>query len=430
MYNILIISPYFPPINTPDLHRVRLSLPYFRENGWHAEIVTVDAKYLDNQKDFLLLSTIPEEIKIHYVKVLNKNITSKFGLGSVALRSLWYYRKKVNLLLKEKKFDLIYFSTTQFPVCILGPYWKIKFDIPYVIDMQDPWHSEYYKNKPKKQQPTKYWFSYHLNKILEPIAMNNVGGLISVSKNYIDELKIRYPTIKDIPTAVIIFGASGIDLKIATNAKNTFHALLNTNFKTLVYVGRGGQDMHAAITPLFMSIKMGKQKYPLLFEKLKLYFIGTSYAPEGKMISTIAPLAELYGLKDTVIEMTTRISYFHSLSVLQDADALFIAGSDDPRYTASKIYPYLLTGKPLIAIFHPNSPANVVLKEYGVEHVFDYTQGDELIEPINSFLLKVINNSISNTNYNTYAVEKYSVKNLAIQQCKLFEAVLSHNLCG
>ena len=92
-------------------------------------------------------------IKIHQVKAFNKKWTSKFGLGSIALRSLWFYRKKVNQLLKKGHFDLIYFSTTQFPVCILGASWKKRFQIPYVIDMQDPWFSDYYENKPKEQRP-------------------------------------------------------------------------------------------------------------------------------------------------------------------------------------------------------------------------------------------------------------------------------------
>src|SRR5690606_16191048 len=109
--------------------------------------------------------------------------------------------------------DLVYFSTTQFPVCILGAYWKRKFGIPYVIDMQDPWHSEYYQNKPKNEQPPKYWFSYRLNKWLEPIAIKQVDGLIAVSEQYIKDLQQRYNL--NIPNKTITFGYSEIDLNIS-----------------------------------------------------------------------------------------------------------------------------------------------------------------------------------------------------------------------
>src|ERR1700761_6102280 len=157
------------------MHRVRMSLPYFKQFGWEAEVVTVDESYSQITKDELLLQSVPPEITIHKVKALNKKVAARLGLGNIALRSLWFYRQKVNAILKEKKVDLVYFSTTQFPVCVLGAYWKRKFGIPYVIDMQDPWHSDYYKDKPKQQRPPKYWFSYRLNKYLEPKAMRHVS---------------------------------------------------------------------------------------------------------------------------------------------------------------------------------------------------------------------------------------------------------------
>ncbi|MFD2145589.1 hypothetical protein [Mucilaginibacter antarcticus] len=190
MKKVLIISPYFPPSNTPDMQRVRMSLPYFKQFGWEAEVVVVDSHYTDLQKDELLIQTIPVDIKIHTVKALNKSWTAKLGFGNIAFRSYAAYKQKVNELLGKEKFDLVYFSTTQFAICTLGAYWKKRFGIPYVIDMQDPWHSDYYRDKPKHQQPPKYWLSYRINKYLEPKAMLQVDGLISVSESYISVLKI------------------------------------------------------------------------------------------------------------------------------------------------------------------------------------------------------------------------------------------------
>ncbi|MES2278835.1 MAG: glycosyltransferase [Bacteroidota bacterium] len=359
---LLIISPYFPPSNTADMQRVRMSLPYFAKYGWDAEVVTVDEQYSDMVKDDLLLQSIPAGIKIHKVKALNKKWTSKIGLGSIALRSLWYYKQKVNRLLKDGKYDLIYFSTTQFAVCILGAYWKKKFGIPYVIDMQDPWHSEYYRDKPKHQQPPKYWLSYRLNKYMEPIAIKGVDGLISVSGAYIKQLKSRYAVIKDVPAATITFGAFKPDMEIAEANKQAFPRLLDTESINIVYIGRGGADMHKAISPVFKALQLGLQNNPKIFQKLKFYFIGTSYAPAGMGKPSILPLAKQYGVEANIVEITDRINYYHTLTTLQQADALFIPGSDDPQYTASKVYPYLLTKKPLLAIFHPDSSAVGILK--------------------------------------------------------------------
>jgi hypothetical protein len=378
---VLIISPYFPPVNAADMQRVRTSLPYFPAQGWQPLVVMVDEHFVDMEKDPLLLQSVPANVRIIKVKAWRKNLTSKFGLGSLAIRSLYFYRLRINELLKNEHFDLVYFSTTQFPLCILGPYWQKKFNIPYVIDIQDPWHSDYYQNKPKGQRPRKYWFSYRLNKYLEPIAINKSSGLISVSEPYIATLKQRYPGISKVPAATITFGAFAPDLKIAEAYQCSFPALLETGFTNIVYIGRGGNDLHKALNPVFAAFARGLKSAPSVFSKLKFHFIGTSYAPKGKGIPTILPLAEHYDIGEHVVETTGRVGYYHALATLQKADALFIPGSDDPKYTASKIYPYLLLNKPLLAVFNQASSAARVLKESTLHaHVltFDDTTSSQL----------------------------------------------------
>lgn len=403
------------------MQRVRMSMSYFSQYGWDAEVVAVDPKYPDLQKDDLLIESIPADARIHYVKAFPKKWTAKIGLGSIALRSLWFYLLKVNRLLKDKEFDLIYFSTTQFPVCTLGAYWKKHFKIPYVIDMQDPWHSDYYQDKPKEQRPSKYWFSYRLNKYLEPLAMRHTAGLISVSSDYIDTLKLRYPQISQVPSAVITFGAFEKDFDIAEKNQHLFKPLLNSDFINIVYIGRGGNDMHSAITPLLKALKAD----PLKFSRIRLHFIGTSYAAAGQGKQTILPLAKHYGVEDKVVEITDRISYFHTLFTLQNADALFIPGSDDPKYTASKIYPYLLTNKNTLAIFNSQSPAIAVLNEYGVKHLYHYDD-PALDRKVTRFLNEVSAKETPEIRYQAGAVAKYSAKNMTLHQCELFNEVLAN----
>jgi len=409
------------------MQRVRMSLPYFEDCGWTAEVVTVDPQYIDMVKDDLLLKSVPSDITIHTVKAFDKKWTSKMGLGSIALRSLWFYKQKVNALLKKQKFDLIYFSTTQFPVTILGAYWKKRFNVPYVIDMQDPWHSEYYRNKPKAEQPPKYWFSYRLNKTLEPIAMKQVGGLISVSASYIEDLKNRYPQIKDIPSSVITFGAFEPDFKIAAENADKFNSLLDPAFTNLVYIGRGGYDMQRAIDFLFRAFKAGLETNPDAFQSIKMYFIGTSYAPEGQGKQTIMPLAKQYGIENNVVEITNRISYYHTLITLTQADALFIPGSDDPKYTASKIYPYLLAKKPLLTIFHENSSANTVLRtctENTVVQTFP-AQEDNIIIAVSDFLTGLAKKELLAIKLKD-EFSRYSAAAMTEAQTGLFNKVLTN----
>jgi hypothetical protein len=420
---VLIISPYFPPVNAADMQRVRMSLPYFAALGWDAEVVTVDETYADLGKDDLLLQNVPAFTKVHKVKALNKNWTRRIGLGSIALRSLWFYRRKVNSLLKNEKFDLVYFSTTQFPVCVLGAYWKKRFGVPYIIDMQDPWYTTYYQYKPKGQRPANYKIVYAMHKYLEAIAMKQVSGLISVSEKYIDELRHRYPSFNHVPTAVIPFGAFEQDFNTADDNKAGFEPILDPATINVVYIGRGGMDLDKAIKPIFEALKRGLTNEPDLFNRLKLYFIGTSYAAAGRAIPGFASLIAQYGLGGTVVEIPERISHYHMLITLQRANALFIPGSDHPAYTASKIYFYLLAKKPLMAIFNASSPALKVLQEYGVQNAYSYDKTEEIDLKIASFFKQVINAQSTVPAYPTDAVKKYSAENMTRLQCELFNRV-------
>jgi hypothetical protein len=406
------------------MQRVRMSLPYFEANGWQAEVVAVDPAYTDLPQDKLLTESIPAGTKIHLIKSLGKKWTSKLGFGSISYRSWWFFRQKVNQLLKKGKFDLVYFSTTQFQVCTLGAYWKKRFKVPYVIDMQDPWHSEYYRDKPKEQQPPKYWLSYRLNKFLEPKAMNEVGGLISVSNNYIEILKDRYPRLKNIPAETITFGAFEPDMKIAADHADEFTSLLDPSFKNIVYIGRGGMDMYNAIIPAFEALKLGLAAEPDVYEQLKLYFIGTSYAPNGQGSATILPLAKEREIENHVVEITDRIGYYHTLQTLQQADGLFIPGSDDPQYTASKIFPYLLTHKPLMAVFNAKSSAIAILKEFGLNDAYSYDETPGLLLKIDSFFRLILNGGADLPEYNVNAVQKYSAQMMTKRQCDLFNKVI------
>jgi hypothetical protein len=408
------------------MHRVRLSLPHYEENGWLPTVVCVDHRYYDMVDDPLMLESIPKQIKIHQVKALDKKLTSKLGLGSLALRSFLFYKKYVDQLLKKEHFDLIFFSTTEFPICVLGRHWKRKFNIPYVIDMQDPWHSEYYQNKPKAERPPKYWFSYRLNKYLEPIAMGAVSGIISVSDEYIKVLMHRYSEVKKIPVAVITFPAAVKDLEIAEANKNTLATpLLTDNAINLVYVGRGGHDLKQAAALLFNAFSSSLAKNPNLFSAVKFYFIGTSYAPKGTGTSTIKPIADAIGITEYVYEQTDRIPYFETLSYLTKADGLVILGSDDAGYTASKLYPYILSKKPLLAIFNIKSSAATIIRDCkagSLANIADKAQSEIVIT---DFLTKMVQQSktLNQTNWENFSA--YSAKVLTQKQCILFNQAVS-----
>lgn len=406
------------------MHRIRQSAAYFSGFGWKPTIVSVDEGYVEAVTEPLLAESLPKGLEIIKVKAFSSSWTRKIGLGALALRSLVFYFFAVNRLLKKEKADLIYFSTTQFPVLILGRYWKWRFNVPYVIDMQDPWFSTYYLDKPIDERPKKFWFSFYLNKWLEPIAMNKCDGLISVSQGYITQLQERYPNLRSKPNRVITFGAYEKDMELTGNVNVSSHFFYNPDIRSIVYVGRGGYDMQPALTLVFEAFKKGLAEKSELFEKFRFLFVGTSYAPKEMGIKTILPVAESLSIGKFVTEYTDRVPYFEGLSILQQADLLLIPGSDDPAYTASKLYPYILTKKPILGIFHHESSAISILSETNSANVCTLKDSTENVyECLEKSLLKIIDGSYQNKT-NWIAFEKYTAKEMTRRQVEVFEEVI------
>lgn len=405
------------------MHRIRQSLSYYKENNWQAEVVVVNPDLVEGVQDKFLLDTLPSDIKIHKVNAFDVKITRKFGLGSIAYRSMYFYWKYVNSILSKSKYDLIFFSTTAFPITILGRIWKRKFNIPYIIDMQDPWRPDHYLALPKDQRPPKFWFSYKLDKYFERFAMKSVDGLMSVSQTYIDVLMQRY-SLGNIPTAVIPFAAFQKDIEVSKEV--TFSSKLfnsNSATKNILYVGRGGSDMAIANTLFLKAISEGKKRYPE-FKNLMLYYVGTSYDPSGKAEPTILPIAKRIGIESQVVEVTNRIPYFESLKLLSEADLLFVPGSDNIGYTASKIYPYVWFNKPLITLFHSSSSVNNFMSECnaGLSLQFDTINEEEIVNNIIEYIHSSLMDFKQEINWDNF--QKYTAQYQVKQQTELFNKVL------
>lgn len=153
MRRVLIVSPHFPPTNAPDHQRVRMSLPYFRESGWEPVVLAVDAAGVVGLPDPLLAQTLPTDVPVHRVSALPVSLTRLAGLGNVAYRAWFQLKSAGDRLLREGQFDLVYFSTTQFVVTALGRRWQERFGVPFVVDVQDPWRTDYYERPGRHRRP-------------------------------------------------------------------------------------------------------------------------------------------------------------------------------------------------------------------------------------------------------------------------------------
>lgn len=414
------------------MQRVRQSLPYLRENGWEPTVLTVDEKYIEAYSvDDLLLQTIPQDITVYKVPALKASITRKLGIGSLSIRAFFSMQKKGDELLRTEKFDLVYFSTTAFHVMALGPRWKRKFGVPFILDIQDPWYNTFYFSHALTKRTPKAWMYHQLDKHLEARTLPYADGIISVSSGYRDLYIKRYPNLKHNNFRIIPFGCAELDFSIA--AKNISQSRVQFSAKEVnaVYIGRGGQDMGQAAGIIFDAVKLGVQRQPGLFKKLRLWFIGTSYAQAGKGAKTFEPLAQQKGLSQQVTEISDRLPYFETLYLLSKADLLFVPGSTDSTYTASKIYPYLYMDKPMLSVFHEKSSVCEIIRYTSQSKVVAFgdtlseNEKAKLAEDSYVYLSNVLSRNIKDAHFNRQAFNEYTAQAMAVKQIHFFEDVVA-----
>jgi len=359
MRKVLIVSPHFAPVNTADMHRVRLCLPWLREQGWEPTVLAVAPESIEGAViEPLLEKTYPSDIRIIRVRGISPKLTRRFGIGSLWLRCGRALRRAGNTLLRNEPFDLVFFSTTVFSSFSLGPRWLRKFGVPYVLDYHDPWINDYYERTDTAPPggKLKYALSQWEARRREPKALLNAAQIISVSSSYGPELCTRYPNLSPSQIHHLPFGASPKDIGVA-QAHIPTQPLIpfgdgNVHF---VYTGRVDADMTHALRILFRAFALYKRNYPYEAGRMRFHFIGTDYAPRPLGRERVTPIAQAEQVSDHVSEHCYRVPYFDALSYLAHADALLILGSDDPAYSASKIFPYLFAKRPLITIAHRDS---------------------------------------------------------------------------
>jgi hypothetical protein len=371
--NVLIVSPHFPPVNAPDCQRVRMALPYFRRNGWNPTVLAVEARHREDWIDLSLAESLPADVRIVRCGAYDRRFTRLLGINNLGLRAVMHVNRAGSTLLARQRFDLVFFSTTQYLITPLGPSWRRSFGVPYVVDLQDPWRSDYYERPGAPSPPGgwKYNFARFTSWLYEERAMGGAAGLMSVSMRYLRELQERYGWAELPPHAVIPFGAPQADfdhIALRPQTGPDLHALDRGRFNW-VATGVVGPQFNHALRVLLAGLARLRAADPALADRIRLHFIGTSYADTERNRPYVLPVAARYGVGDLVIERPARVGYLDSLRLMRQADGLLLLGTDDPAYAPSKLFPYYLADRPILALVHSGSLLESQVRRLRCAHV-------------------------------------------------------------
>lgn len=423
---VLIVASDFTPSSYPPALRARFFAQHLPEFGWNPIVLTTDPRCYEWTVDPENENLLDPALEVVRTGALSLTWTRKLGFGDLGLRTLWHHWRALSRICRQRRVDLIFISVPPNSPIVLGRLAHARFGIPYILDYNDPIRTEYYWKLPRAQRPPKWALVYAMYRFLEPFALKRVDQLVGVDNSYMAGLFDNYKWLNGVQATPVAFGVEPSDFEYVRQ-----HPRPNPVFDRkdglfhISSVGRGGPDMIAALRALFTAIRVGRQSAPELYRRVRIHFVGTTYAPKAEGLYQVLPVARECGVDDIVEEHPGRVQHLDAIQLLLDSDALVVVGSEAPHYTASKIFPYILAAKPMLAIFHEESSAVRLLQETGAGNAVTFGPGRPPLSVVGEIgtalqeLLRLPTGWRPATNWEKF--EPYSARAVTARLAKVFD---------
>lgn len=428
---VLILSPHFPPATVAGAHRARHMAKHLPIHGWRPLIMRVDPTYYAEDLDPALAELVPVTVKQILTPALSPRLTRPFGIGDLGLRLLPVLKREIRKAIEKEKPDIVFLTGMPFFPLLVSGWVKKQFGLPVVVDLQDPWVSAHGAQAPMF---SKRGVMHRLALVAEPAALRPADAVTSVSEVQNEELRARYAWLADRPMAAIPIGGDPEDFKaLRMNPPLNRAVTLNANMINLNYVGTFLPRAASLVRTLFRAVKHVEERSPSLVERLKLNFVGTSNQPAHVTRASVAEIAREEGIDHLVFEFPRRAPFLEALGLLTEAHGVMMIGSDEPHYTASKIYPALMCGRPYISIFHSRSSSHEILTRAGGGIALAFAtpeQLDALTPKIASAIETLLTNPERLGKADPAAYADVTADAVAGQYARLFNSLIDNDYAG
>jgi len=280
-------------------------------------------------------------------------------------------------LLAAGRADLVFVSVLPGYAGLLGGWAKRRFGVPFVLDYQDPWVSDWGAAQPRfSKSGLAHWLAEKLEPRFAPLA----DAVTAVSNGTLDGLRKRGLLRAETPTAELPIGSDPQDHDVARRIGKNYLEKKDGLFH-VAYFGTLPEKKLPVAHAIFRALAGSANR-----RQLRFHFIGTSGRADGGDSIGLEKMAADLGITDSVRIEPRRIPYLDALRSMQAADALLMLGSVEPHYTASKLFPYWLSERPIVGVTHEESTVleiarqlgGIELCKYQSEHDLDRVAGEVL----------------------------------------------------
>ncbi|MBQ9604312.1 MAG: glycosyltransferase family 4 protein [Firmicutes bacterium] len=350
MKKVLIIANQFPPMGGSGVQRSVKFVKHLRSFGYEPVVFTREVGNMP-LKDETLLKDVPEGVKIYRTKPwecvemqgalrIPGKVLGKLMIPDSARLWMENSKKEVLKVIKDEGIDIIYTTSAPYSDHLLGRYIKRKMPgIKWAVDFRDEWtNNPYTLDNPYNPIRTK------IEKDMERSVLLEADMLITntpiMRKNFIENNGIKGDNFFVIPNGYDKEDFEG--LNIEKTANNKF---------TMVYTGA----------------LYGRRKPDTFFEALKQLKDEGAVKPESFLVKLIGNYhkdklqaqIDSYGLTKE-FEIVGYVPHDECIKHQLSADALVLiegTGRGAEAFYTGKIFEYMNTGRPVLAILPENGAA-------------------------------------------------------------------------
>jgi glycosyltransferase involved in cell wall biosynthesis len=360
---LLVIAYYFPPMGLSGVQRIAKLVKYLPEHGWDVTVLTVgDVGYFAH--DYSLLEEVHGAgVRIERTKTLDplrlfrrkgtirmpsdgsrrflSGVTHTFLQPDNKIGWKRFALRRARELAADEPFDAILATAPPFTDFLIGHELRQSLGAPLIVDYRDPWVDN-----------RNYFYATPLHRRyatgLEQRVLRSSDGIVVVNRKIKEKLIARYPFLTHTSVEIIPNGYDPEDVAEASMIPLERPKKMRLTYSGHFDAGRTPEYLFQALANVFAA-------NPGARDEIEACFVGHFHESFMKMAAKI-------GVSSAVVT-TGYLEHRDSVRQLLASDVLWLT-IYDPTITPGKIYEYMGTGRPILALA-PEGAVRTALRGYG-----------------------------------------------------------------
>ena len=340
MRRVLLVSYYYPPIAGPGVFRpLRLS-KYLGRHGWGVTVVTVSAR-ARLIKDPALVDDIPPEVRVERTGSLEPRTLlialNKLGLSGIVRRIEPWLNvpdeqrgwvplavRRATRILREQPHDAVLSTSSPYSAHLVGRELQRRTGLPWVADFRDEWTTNPYLRYPTR------WHR-RLNTRLEREVLSAADRVVCVSRPWLDALHAQVPGQPGEKFVTLPNGFDGEHFEDPPPPPPDRFRIVYTG----MFYG------HRSPEVFLEGVRRAIDGKRIPAKDLEVIFVGHTAHADG-----------LGSLPGNVVRVVEQRPYREAIRFLYDAAVLLLvipSAGGEGNHTG-KLFPYLASGRPILAL--------------------------------------------------------------------------------